>query len=554
MKLLLRYTAIIALCLLSFSCEDYLARSPLDQPSDENFLKNETELELAVTGVYNILWFDPPGTGSPYKLTFEAASDNGWDRNGSDLQTLGRGAATPDNGYTGSFWSRFYEGIGRANFILSKSESLEEEVAEEKLNRLFSEIRFLRAYFYSYLSELFGGVPLMTEPAELSEAEIPRSTKSEVVDFILSELSSIEQYLPSDTDKARVTKGAALALKSRVALFNERWDVAAQAAKDLIDRDTYQLHDDYAELFSYAGEDSREIIMSVQYLRGEQTHSVPRLFYSRMALGHSNKVPSQSLVDSYESTDGLPIDESPLYNPDNPFENRDPRLHYTVVLPNTLFIGYIFNTNPDSTQTWDYSTDPPTRVENTEASHAYSSFTGYLWRKYADPADKEERDNSELDIILFRYAEVLLNYAEAKVELNEIDQSVYNAINKVRTRPSVEMPAITGGKSQDELQNIIRRERKYEFAGEGLRYFDIRRWNIAHEVLSGPLLGRIEEGYLSEAPSINELGTPSYENVSNADEMEVIETRNFSENGDYLWPIPRIELETNSELEQNPNY
>src|SRR5699024_12749836 len=128
----------------------------------------------------------------------------------------------------------------------------------------------------------------------------------------------------------------------------------------------------------YVVEDVREIIMSVLYLGGEQTHSVPRLFYSRMALGHANKVPSQSLVDSYESTDGLPIDESPLYNPDNPFENRDHRLHYTVVLPNTLFIGYIFNTNLDITQTCDYCTDHPTRLENTEASDAYLSFISFI--------------------------------------------------------------------------------------------------------------------------------------------------------------------------------
>lgn len=555
MKSINKYIIVFILGLISFSCQDYLTKSPLNQPSDDNFLKNETELEMAVNGAYNTLWFQPPGTGQPFSFTFEAASDNGWDRNGSQLQVLGKGDATPDNGYTGSFWQTFYEGIGRCNYILSKAEPLKEEMSEGKYNRLLSEVRFLRAFYYSYLSELFGGVPLVTEPVELSEAEIPRSTKAEVVDFILSELEAIGQHLSYEIgNKARVTKGSVQALRSRVALYNERWAESAQAAQILIDQGIYNLHDDFEELFKYAGENSQEIIMSVPYLKGENVHSLPRIFYSRMALGHSNKVPSQSLVDSYESIDGLSIDESPLYDPENPFENRDPRLDYTVVLPNTRFIGYIFNTNPDSTEVWNYNTSPPERVENTEATHAYSSFTGYLWRKYADPADKEERDNSELDIILFRYAEVLLNYAEAKIELGEIDQSVYNAINTVRTRPSVDMPAIAGGKSQSELRNIIRRERRYEFAGEGLRYFDIRRWNIAHEILPGTLRGRIETGYLSEAPEIDEVGTPSYNNVSNADEMEMIESRSFNENRDYLWPIPRIELETNSELEQNPNY
>lgn len=510
---------------------------------------------MAVTGVYNTLWFHPPGTDQPFALTFEAASDNGWDRNDSELQVLGRGDATSDNGYTASFWNTFYQGIGRCNFILSKAGPLKEEVPEEKYNRLLAEVRFLRAYFYSYLSELFGGIPLLTEPIPLSEAEVSRTSKSKVVDFILSELDAIEQHLPFEPEnKAKATRGSVLALKSRVALYNERWEEAAQAASALITEDVYQLHDDYGELFKYAGEKSEEIIMSVPYLRGEMTHSLPRLFYSRMALGHSNKVPSQSLVDSYECTDGLSIDESLLYDPEHPFANRDPRLGYTVVLPNTRFINYVFNTNPDSTEVWNYNTSPPTRVENTEATHAYSSFTGYLWRKYADPADKDERDNSELDVILFRYAEVLLNYAEAKIELNEIDPSVYEAINRVRTRTSVEMPEIVGPKNQGEMRHIIWRERKYEFAGEGLRYFDIRRWNIAHEIIPGLLRGRIEDGFLSEAPAIDENGTPSYDNVSNADEMQMIESRNFNENRDYLWPIPRIELETNTELEPNPNY
>lgn len=550
----IKYLAFVCICLASYSCDNYLVRAPLDSPSDENFLSNETEFEMAVTGVYNTLWFHPTDN-QPFVLTFEAASDNGWDRNGSDLQVLGRGQATPDNGYTGSFWSHFYTAIGRANYILSKASPLEDEMSQETYHRLISEVRFFRAYYYFYLSELFGDVPLLTEPIELSNADIARTPKSEVVDFVLSELGEIEQYLPSEPgNKARITKGAVLTLLSRVALYNERWDEASEAAKVLIDQNTYQLHEDYEELFTYGGQNSQEIIMSIQYLRGETVHSLPRLFYSRMALGHSNKVPSQSLVDSYETKDGLSIDESPLYDPDQPFVNRDPRLGYSIVLPNSLFIGYIFNTNPDSTQTWDYNTDPPRRVENTEASHAYATFTGYLWRKYADSLDKNERDNSELNIILFRYAEVLLNYAEAKIELNEIDNSVYDAINQVRNRPSVEMPAITSGKSQDEMRRIIRKERKYEFAGEGLRYFDIRRWNIAQEVLSGPFRGRIDDDYLSEAPNIDEYGTPSYNNVSNAEEMRVIENRNFDPNRDYLWPIPRIELETNPQLDQNPNY
>lgn len=294
--------------------------------------------------------------------------------------------------------------------------------------------------------------------------------------------------------------------------------------------------------------------MSVQYIDGIQNHGLPRMFYSRMALGHSNKKPPQQLVDTYSAIDGLPIDESPLYDPAEPFANRDPRLDYTLVLPGTRFINHDFNTNPEVKEVLFYGVDPPVMVENTEATHPYSSFTGYLWRKFADPEDFPEVNNSGVDIIIFRYAEVLLNFAEAKIELNELDQSVYDAINAIRTRPTVEMPAITTGKSQQELRNLVRMERRWELAGEGFRYFDIHRWNIAHEVMPGPVLGRVPAGFLSEAPEIDEIGTPSYDNVSNADLMDVIEIRTFNPERDYLWPIPRIELETNPLLEQNPGY
>ncbi|QEC52500.1 putative outer membrane starch-binding protein [Anseongella ginsenosidimutans] len=554
---LLKYILLLGLFSTTWSCQDYLERFPLDSPSDETFLRSEAELDMAVTACYNRLWYKPPGTDQPFMLSLECASDLGWDRNSSGLQTLGRGSATPDNDYTGSFWEHFYRGVGRCNYILAKAGPLAETVPEEKYNRLLAEVRFLRAYFYSYLNELFGGVPLLTEPVELAESEIPRSSREEVTDFILAELDAALPYLLPVTDKStagRATQGAALALKSRIALYNERWETAAQAASQLMEEGNYQLHDHYGELFQYAGEDSPEIIFAVQYLKGTAVHSLARLYYSRIALGHSNKIPVQPLVDAYECTDGLTIDKSPGFDPDEPFANRDPRLGYTVVLPQSRFINYIFETHPDSTETWSYNTNPPTRVNNVESSHAYATFSGYLWRKYADVADKDDRDNSELNVTLMRYAEVLLNYAEAKIELNQIDQSVYDAINAVRGRPSVEMPLITPGKNQAEMRSIVRKERKYELAGEGLRLFDIRRWKIAGEVMPGKLLGRIPDDFLAEAPVIDENGTPHYENVSNAGQMRVIENRLFDEGRDYLWPIRRLELETNPALEQNPGY
>lgn len=555
---LFKYILVAGLAFTQLSCNDYLEKFPLDNPSDNTFLRTEAEFDMAVTGAYNTLWYDGSGDVSgPFFPMLDAASDIGWDRNTSALQSLGLGIANSDNTWASSYWKQFYQGIGRCNFVLAKAEEIAKFVPEDKFKRQIAELRFLRAYYYFFLNEGFGGVPLVTAPLTLSEAQMPRKSKEEITNFILAELDAAIPDLLTETvgaNAGKASKGAALALKSRVALYNERWDVAAAAANEIISAGTYALHSDYAQLFKYAGQNSKEIIFAGQYLKGLKVHAYPRFFGSRMSLGHSNKIPVQALIDSYECIDGLSIDKSPLYNVNKPFANRDPRLGYTTVLPQTRFERYIFETHPDSTMTWDFSTTPARRVQNTEATHAYATFSGYLWRKYTDDADYPDINNSDLNIILFRYAEVLLNYAEAKIEANQIDQTVYDAINAVRTRPTVNMPAITAGKSQAELRSIVRKERKYELAGEGYRLFDVRRWNIGEQTMDGPLLGRVRNAFLTDAPVIDENGTPHYDNVRNKADMRVIEIRNYKNSRDNVWPVPRLEIEVNPLLNQNPEY
>ena len=556
---LFKFICTVSLLILIQSCDDeYLDRLPLDSPSSETYFANETELEMAVTGVYNRLWYSTQG--AVWFLSFDFASDDGWDRNGSALQALGRGEQNADNGYTNGFWSAFYKAINRVNFITSGAEELRGEMDPAKYDRLVGEARFIRAYFYAYLAELYGDIPLVTTTLTLEESQTPRTPKNEVIDFVLSELNEIKEYLPMDaSEKGKVTQGTVLALISRVALWNERWEESASAAKALMDSGAYQVDPDYAGMFTFSGDDSPEVIMRIQYLRGVTTHNTPRDFLSRMALGHSNKKPPQDFVDTFDCVDGLPIDESPLYDTQHPFENRDPRLGYTLVVPGARLVNWIFETHRDSTQTWEFRGDEKVRVPNIEAQHAYASFTGYLFRKHVDVADYPTNVGaSDQALTIFRLGEVMLNYAEAKVEMNELDASVYDALNKIRGRESVQMPAITSGKTQEELRNLVRKERRSELGIEGFRYFDIRRWKIAEDVLPGPVRGRVnrygEGGWLNEPPMIDPMGTPNYDNVSNADEMVVIETRAFNPNRDYLWPIPRIELETNTALTQNPGY
>lgn len=561
MKIYSKLLILIAIsCLIS--CEDYLDRSPLVSPSDETFISNKAELEQAVNGCYNPLRFSM--AGRPFPIFFETVSDISWGRENTDMQIVGNGAHDARTEAILNAWVYFYTGIERCNYVINNMARCKAVVDEDLYSQREAEVRFLRALCYHYLVELFGGVPLITKSLTLSESQVPRNSKEEVVDFILKELEDCASGFTSKEELyvGRASKEAAWALASRVALYNEKWDIATRNAQKVIDMEGARvaLSSNYEELFQYAGEKSKEIILSMQFLRGNKTHVLFGGFASRNANGYANIIPTYQLADSWECTDGLSIDKSSLFDPQKPFENRDPRLGYTLALPGSEFLGYQFETHTDSVECWNYNVTPAVRIDNKDATHAYASFSGLCWRKYTDKKDFNFINDSELNIILIRYAEVLLNYAEAKIEAGSIDQSVLDAINKVRQRPSVDMPPVTVT-GQAELRNVIRCERKYELAGEGLRLFDIRRWKIAEEVMMQPVLGRMKKAYPETAPMIDLLATAYYDNIPVASagestdyKMRVVQIRLFDKNRDYLWPIPAIEIDANPHLVQNPNY
>ena len=557
----LLYMACLLIALGMFvSCEDYLDRKPLFGPSDENYFNNEEELLLVVNGLYSSL-MSHLTDDMPQTLTLDAASDISWDRNTSDLQSIGRGDYDSNNGYIRGIWTNAYKTIGRCNFVLDNIHKLQDIVEDSKLKRFAGEARFIRALTYQHLVAYFGGVPLMNRGVSLEEAQMPRSTRAEIVDFILAELQAAAVDLPdsySGIDVGRATKGAALAIRARAALNDKRWQEAIASSKEVMDSKVYSLHEDFGELFSYDGESSKEIIFAFQYLRLQKTktHSATRNLLSRNAQGTSNKVPSQALVDAFLCKDGKEIDKSDTYNPMKPFENRDPRLGFTVALPGSELFGFQFETHKDSIKVWDYSysSSIPKRIDNQDALNAYATFSGYLWKKYLDIKDKAFTESSELNITQSRYAEVLLIYAEAKIEANQIDGSVYDALNQIRERPTVEMPAIEPGKSQSQMREIVRKERLYELANEGFRMVDLRRWGLADKFMNSSFLGRIPKGIISNPPKIDADGLVDYSGVTNKNQMRVIEVRHFKKDRDYLWPIPNIEMETNKNLEQNPGY
>lgn len=538
-----------SVAIIFISCNEELIKYPLTAPSTETFLKTENELKAALVGCMNPLTLR--FGENPYPIWFEMYSDIAANRDTRPEDYWNNPAA----GNVTTIWRTAYTGISRCNFLLNNFDRARNNVSEATILNIEAQAKFLRAYYYFMLSEFYGGVPLVTDNLELSESYLTRSSKEDITTFILKELNdaSTNLTITNQPNTMTISKGAAWALASRVALYNGRWQEAIIAAQKVMELEgsEYLLHPNYEEICLRKGKTSKEIIWAIQFNYNDIYHETPLSFRSRMASGYINRIPVQALVDSYDCIDGLPIDKSPLYNPVKPFENRDPRLGKTIALPGSIYYGYQFETHKDSIYCWNYNVTPPKRVSNLDATHTYASFSGYGWRKYADPTE-EHATRSDINPIIMRYAEVLLNYVEAKIESNSLDESVYTAINKVRRRAG--MPDISPGKTQTELRSIVRKERKVEFAGEGIRYYDILRWKIAEQVLNGPCYGRIPRGYLASAPAIDANGTPDYSKVSNASAMRVIQARNFDKTKNYLWPIPTIELQTNPNLEQNPGY
>ena len=225
--------------------------------------------------------------------------------------------------------------------------------------------------------------------------------------------------------------------------------------KQVIDMDKYSLFPDYRGLFMLENEGNSEVIFDVQYIVPEYPTSWDIIIELQL-----NVAPTLDLVNSYFMKDGKSIQESDLYDPAQPYENRDPRLLQTVVIPGYMYRGSI-------------------------VSESKYFSTGYGFKKYATYKDDVAQPNiinSEINFIVLRYADVLLMYAEAQNEAAGSDESVYNAINEIRQRAG--MPEIPSGLSKEQMREVIRHERRIELAGEGLYYHDIRRWHTAEVVMN----------------------------------------------------------------------
>ncbi|MDR0843996.1 MAG: RagB/SusD family nutrient uptake outer membrane protein [Tannerella sp.] len=495
--------SILSFGLLFTACSGFLETEPSDKYTQDNYWQTQERATAALNGIYaSLLHSALYGGDNP--LILENLTPNAYHYQGDDNNIV----AGRHNASTGLFntgWNRAYEGIGRANNFLGSIDRVPMDEVVKK--RYIAEAKFLRAVFYFPLWNLYGGAPLILEPTnDATQQNLPRNSADELLTQILKDLNEAAEtgILPksySGADKGRVTIGAVLAFKARILLYAGRFAEAATAAKQVIDLGVYDLFPGYRELFYLENEGNQEVVFDLQYKYPEFCHSFD------MTLDEYNNVaPLPDLVNDYYATDGLPISESPAYDPANPYNNRDPRLQSTVIVKGSQFKGAV-------------------------VKEGQYPRTGYGQKKYTVYKDDEPKatiraGDSELNYMFLRYADVLLMYAEAKNETSGPDAEIYLYLNKIRVRAG--MPHFPDNLSQDELRKEIRHERRIELAGEGFYFYDIRRWRISHLVMNGEI---------------------------HNDKGERIEVIKFENHRVYLWPVPSIAIQENPKLQpQNEGF
>ena len=537
------YFAAAALLTLNYSCKK-LDLAPSDRFTELTFWQSSDNVNNALNNIYSGIY------NSGRIFYNEAMSDNAFNKLGvnTGADAIASGNFTASLPRFQNDWAFYYSGVKSCNIFLEnidKNTSLAAAVKE----RMKGEAKFIRAWHHFNLMKWWGDVPLLTKDVTPDEAKaIARSPRADVLAFIFSELDAAATALPTKdqyaaADNGRITKGAALALKARALLYEgNRMAEVVTVCEQLINNQTangsYGLVADYSALFSdkVINKTNNESIFSLQYVPTLRTWGDYIDFAPISAGARTNNLsPSQELVNAYIMKNGKAItDAGSGYDENDIAANRDPRLNATIVYDKYNWV------NPDNTTQVIYikpgSTPAGAAASNEYSTAGQGTSTGYYWRKYWDPNNVNGLNNGT-NIHLIRYAEVLLMYAEAKQSLGQMTPAVWDqTIKALRTRAGFTDPAALSFPGTANMVNIIRNERRVEFAMEGIRIDDIRRWKIAEVVLNGWLHGA-------------KYGDPSIDNG-----YLRIQLRQFNAAKHYLWPVPPSERALNNNISQNPNY
>jgi hypothetical protein len=548
-----KYFITLTLSFFLLSC-NYLDFDESTGKTDDVVLGYFDELSRLVTHVYGQV---SPDWGLLNGALLESATDNSiYTWQDSKVYDIYNNTWSPIN-LIDNKWVSYYSAIRSANLFLDKFslEKLErfeynanykEDIEKSKLYPY--EVRFLRSFFYFELIKRYGDIPLITSPYQLSEINSVNQTPFDsIVDFIVAECDSITPYLPVShrdfyAETGRVTRGAVMALKSRVLLYAasplhnptndlKKWERAAKASGELISVATkerwYDLDPNF-NLFSNGND-----VLNAKELILERRGSTSSAFEERnMPIGFhhakSGNTPTQNLVDAFEMRDGTPFDWNNPAHASKPFQNRDPRLARTIVFNNSRLMGILVETFNGG--------------RNGQPING-ATLSGYYMRKYIDerisidPVNPIQRTHH---YVLFRYAEIYLNYAEALNEYNGPDYrdenftiSSRDALNVIRNY--ARMPLINVNYTKEDFRKRIRNERRIELAFEDHRFWDIRRWKIGDVVK-------------------NIYGISIEKENSNYTYNKILIQNRIWENKMYLYPIPQTELYINKNLKQNPDW
>lgn len=520
----------VAMLLFVTSCEN-LDLAPHDSDTDLNYWKKPESALYSVNKCYQ-------GMNNADEVFYsDAMTDNAYTKvTSTHNQAVGNGSFSTANEYVRSVWDYRYSGIRDCNLLLNNIQQVQ-GLTDDLRNRYIGEATFIRVYHYFELYSKFGDIPYFTHVISIAESKtISRTPKADVVDNLLKELTNIidNNYLPasySGDDTGRITRWAAMGLKARILMFEGRYDEVTPITNKIMTEGGFSLFGSYEGLFMIENENNAEVMLDVQYLPLDREQSLQYNFLPPSLGGYSQLSPLQELVDDYITLDGYTITEAPAtsFDPDKAFDNRDPRLAATIA-----YTGNSYKLADGTNHTIDCSKDA------SPDGYGFSSdcsATGYYIKKYWDNTYRGNL-KSGLNVILMRYADILLMHAEALAEQNKLDATEWNrTIKPIRQRAgftdanALDFPGVTN------IVDVVRRERRCELALEGLRHKDIIRWKTAEDVLNtwchglytGDLVGA-DNGYVR------------------------VESRKFDAAKHYLWPIPQNERDLNKNLSQNPNW
>lgn len=529
---------IIFLVLISFtvsSCSDFLEKRDPTATSFVEFFNDEEDLRRVVYSSYLDVFTHPTTRGIIFYME-EAKSDNAYSRlQGDRQQNIANGNFNSNTSDFLYYYELYMKHLGRLNTFIAATDVpyVEDESVRDKYKGI---LEALRVWHYFRLTMRWGDIPFVLEPADLETARQPVTPKEEVLEKLFSLSEEIAAKLPANeytTDKYMFNRYSFKALTMRYALYNERYELAAKLAKEIIDSKKYSLHPTYSDMFNYnADKTNDEFIM--WFDMASHSNSATQSFqhlgpHYRTGPGQSYCVPTKALVDAYWTQQGRRIDSCPLHTKEEyeltPSLNRDPRYMVSIMGHGDMFYGEEIDIYNEST---------PMFYQNLRASR-----TGYWFRKFVDESDAF-KSGGNMDFPLLRYAEVLLTYAEAKIMLNEVDDLTKKCINDIRRRAGLDMEFadVTSSSfssyTQQQWIGLIQNERRLELAAEGQRYDDIIRWRIAEDVLNKPAEGhtRIIDGRR---------------------ETLKVEDRSFKSHN-YLWPFHESSLKIEPGLVQNPGY